>query len=141
MAPTREQIAGIKQEAKRAYTEVRDVYEQFEREIPEHFTKRCKKIALAQMRVHSGVHNRDYGEYKKGVEDFERHSLAAVRKAETTPTICAIGVGDEKAAEYGLPAPGFTLASPDAQREVLERKLVKYKGIYNELPRGYFRSA
>ena len=141
MTPTREKIAEIKQDAERAYKEVRDFYEQTEREAPEHLTKRCKKITLAQMRVYSGIHNRDYGEYKKGVDDYERHSRTAVREAETRPTVCAIWVADEKAAEYGVPAHGFTRASPDVQREVLERKLVKYKGLYNELPRGYFKSA
>ena len=141
MAPTREHIAEIKQEVERAYTEVRDFYEHIERESTEHFTKRSKKIALAQMRVHSGIYNRDYGEYKKGVDDFERHKRAGLREAGTNPTDCFIWAGDEKAAEYGLPARGFTQASLDAQRELFERKLVKYKGLYNKLPRGYFKSA
>ena len=70
MAPTRKQIAEIRQQVERAYTEVRDYYEQTERESPEHFTKRSKKVALAQMRVHSGIYNRDYGEYKKGVKEL-----------------------------------------------------------------------
>ena len=141
MAPTREKIAEIKQDAERAYKEVRDFYEQSEREAPECFTKRCKKIALAQMRVHAGVYNRDYGEYKKGVDDYERHSRTALRKAETGPTVWVTWVTEEKAAEYGLPASGVTQMSPDAQRERFERKLAKYKGLYNELPRGYFKSA
>lgn len=43
MAPTREQVARARENAQRSYQEVRDFYEQMERECPAGFSKLARK--------------------------------------------------------------------------------------------------
>ena len=106
------------------------------------------KMAKAQMRVYAGVYNRDYGEYKQGVDQYERYTRAYLRneeaalaKGERYVRFISVKEGSEKAMEYGIPSSGVTLANPDTHREMYERKVAEYKGLYNALPRGYFRSS
>lgn len=103
------------------------------------------------MRVYAGVYNRDYGEYKRGVDQYERYTCADLRNEETALAQGGryarfIAIEDNKiAVEHGIhggiPADELIQLSPDAHREMYQRKLARYKGLYNELPRGYFRSS
>lgn len=146
MTPSRDQVANIKQGAQRSFKELREFYEQAEREFPDSFPKLSRNILKAQMRVWAGVYNRDYGEYKQGVDQYERYTRTSLRREEAAleqggHVVPVIAVSGEKAEEYGVSASsGITHASPGAHRDMYERKLIMYKGLYNDLPRGYFRS-
>ena len=128
---TKQEQAFHKRLAEESYKEVREFYDMMESKCPEGFSKRYRNLTKAQLCVYAGIFNRDYAEYKKGVDQYERHTRGALRDAATTPTISIIGVSEEKAAEYGI---------GDSEK-IFAKKLAYYKSLYNKLPRGYFKSS
>ena len=137
---TKQEQAFHKRLAEESYKEVREFYDMMESKCPEGFSKRYRNLTKAQLCVYAGIFNRDYAEYKKGVDQYERHTRGALRDAATTLTIPIISVSEEKAAEYGIGPGGFAAAPPDTCEKVFAKKLAYYKSLYNKLPRGYFKS-
>ena len=81
------------------------------------------------MRVHAGVYNRDYAEYKKGVDAYEK--LSQERPTDQSLRIHVTCKDAAKLAEYE--------ASSDPLKTIFEGKLARYKAMYNQLPRDYFK--
>ena len=121
-------VALFKDRAEKSYTELRTSYEQI-KDVP-NLSKTSKKMAKAQMTVHAGIYNRDYAMYKKGVDNFEKYSARAVVEASEPNKSIPIIETDDPSRYEGRQAP---------QSVFHERKLAFYKGLYNELPRGYFK--
>ena len=88
--------------------------------------RESKKVIMAEMTVYAGIHNRDYAQYKKGVDQFEKRIKAS-----------ALYVGHNAAVGGGR---AEILDGCTDMKKLYEGKLRLFKDFYNALPRGYFRS-
>ena len=85
------------------------------------------KITKAQITVYAGVYNRDYKEYKKGVDMFAK----AVEECKKLPyDISVLRIKEEEKTQ-----------ARDSMNmcDWLDYKYTQYKNLYNILPRGYFK--
>ena len=113
--------------AKESYEELRAIYDQLPKGL---VCKVAKRQMRAQMTVHAGIYNRDYAQYKKGVDAFETHGMEVLQAS-----MPRIMVSDNLASKNG---DGSAIDESELQR-FYERKLESYKKLYTVLPRGYFK--
>ena len=89
--------------------------------------KLCYKICKAQLTIYAGIYNRDYKEYKKGVDMF----ADASKKYNELPECAAIlRIKENEAIQER-----DSMDMP----EWFNYKYNYYKNLYNILPRGYFK--
>ena len=112
-----------KQMAKESYEEIKAIYDQLPKGLA---SKAAKRQMRAQMTVYAGIYNRDYAQYKKGVDAFETRGVEVLQ--ESMPPIMFSGTSKNVSA----------VDKSDAQR-FYERKLEYYRRLYTLLPRGYFK--
>ena len=125
--PTSREIAAGKEQAKQHYDKLLEVYELHmanEVSVPKGVIKAYK----AQMSVFAGIYNRDYAQYKRGVDRYAKY-----------------GNPDRYAANSYLFSSGHDRDSEVSTNTSLAKtlyddNLALYKSLYNKLPRGYFRS-
>ena len=89
--------------------------------------KLCYKICKAQVTIYAGIYNRDYKEYKKGVDMFADASEKFNELPEVA-TILRVRENGEGEARDFMDMP-----------EWFNCKYNYYKNLYNILPRGYFK--
>ena len=89
-----------------------------------------KKQMKAQMTVYAGIYNRDYGQYKKGVDRFKKHGMANIQASHPLVTIISANKSRD-----------INCATMDREYlpDFYERHLQYYNELYNDLPRGYFK--
>ena len=92
--------------------------------------KECIKVMKAELTVYAGVHNRDYAQYKKGVDAFEKSIKAPALYSKPF-----VKVGHD-----GVMSDVMDGSDGCDHEEINGQKLLYYKDMYNVLPRGYFRS-
>ena len=127
------QLVAIKTEAKSAYDSIRMDYDEFSHH-KRAFSKETKKMMKAQMAVYAGVYNRDYAMYKKGIDTYE----ALIAIVVTAPHTQYVVLTDDMQ-KFGVNE-GVQYATSHMDMQTFMRdKLAKYKAIYNQLPRGYFK--
>ena len=126
--PTMAHVARWQLVAEQKYKYLRESYEEMVKmrvTVP-NLEKTSLKMAKAQMTIYAGIYNRDYAQYKKGVEKFETYALRSTLLKDTV----ARRVMEDRT-EEGKAAMG--------NNEWMNHKLAYYKNLYNELPRRYFK--
>ena len=71
--------------AEQKYKYLRESYEEMVKmrvTVP-NLEKTSLKMAKAQMTIYAGIYNRDYAQYKKGVEKFETYALRTTLLKDT----------------------------------------------------------
>jgi len=118
-----------KRNAEQSYKFLREAYEKIKEDslTTPGIDKTGLKIAKAQMTIYAGIYNRDYAEYKKGVDKFEKYAL----KQSTLKNIglCIRTMENTNEADKAAMT----------QTEWLDHKLEYYKNLYNVLPKRYFK--
>ena len=111
--------------AEQKYKYLRERYEEVRVTDPT-VVKTSVKMTKAQMTIYAGIYNRDYAQYKKGVDKFEKCALRLMNlKYNMSERVM------EDRTEEGKAAMG--------DNEWMNHKLAFYKNLYNELPRRYFK--
>ena len=119
-------ILQVKMFAKNSYEYLIKGYE----ETKDINKKQSRKIMKAQITIWAGIYNRDYKEYRKGVDAFKQ----LTEEVKTNHDKNAINIYMNKGmdGEYTC-GKGFT-------DEWIDKKQEFYKNLYNELPKGYFKN-
>jgi len=101
------------------YNETKDIYNE---------KKLSYELLKAQVTVYSGVYNRDYKEYKKGVEKFA-DVMKKLKELPKNVTHIRIKENEETQERDYM-----------NMSDWCDYKYNHYKNLYNILPRGYFKS-
>ena len=133
--PSKKEVAAIRDQAKASYEALLlqhdELMQNREGVLEWEGIKRSSKQCKAQMSVYAGIYNRNYALHHKGVQAFEKMALAYLA-GTFRPDKVLIGTEDPA----NVPA-RRSIADPVA--DFYQRKLDLYKGLYNQLPRGYFK--
>ena len=116
-----------KMEAKKSYDYLLKVHNET-KDIKCNNEKLCYKICKAQLTIYAGIYNRDYKEYKKGVDMF----ADVIEKYNELPDVATI----LRVRENGEGESRDNMDMP----EWFNYKYNYYKNLYNILPRGYFKN-
>ena len=118
-------ILKFKMFAKNSYDYLTKTYE----EVKDGNDKKSRKITKAQITIWAGIYNRDYKEYKKGVDTFKQ--LTDEEKINQDKNVRNIFIQNGEECDYECDKV-FTYEWFDKKQEL-------YKNLYNDLPRGYFK--
>ena len=91
-------------------------------------------IAKAQITIWAGIYNRDYKEYRKGVDTFKQ--LTDEEKTKQGKNTLNLKM---RAATEGSDEIEFISYDNSTVCNWFDDKHEYYKNLYNELPRGYFK--
>ena len=116
-----------KMEAKKSYDYLLKVHNET-KDIKCNNEKLCYKICKAQVTIYAGIYNRDYKEYKKGVDMFADASEEYNELPHGFHTWLRIKENENKQERDSMDMP-----------EWFNYKYNHYKNLYNILPRGYFK--
>jgi hypothetical protein len=118
-------ILKFKMFAKDSYDYLTKTYE----EVKDGNDKKSRKITKAQITIWAGIYNRDYKEYRKGVDTFKQ--LTDEEKINQDKNVRNIFIQNGEECDYECDKV-FTYEWFDKKQEL-------YKNLYNDLPRGYFK--
>ena len=118
-------ILKFKMFAKNSYDYLTKTYE----EVKDGNDKKSRKITKAQITIWAGIYNRDYKEYRKGVDTFKQ--LTDEEKINQDKNVRNIFIQNGEECDYECDKV-FTYEWFDKKQEL-------YKNLYNDLPRGYFK--
>tara|TARA_B110000285_G_scaffold61080_1_gene70227 strand:- start:550 stop:897 length:348 start_codon:yes stop_codon:yes gene_type:complete len=111
--------------AKKSYDYLTKTYE----EVKVINDKKGRKITKAQITIWAGIYNRDYKEYRKGVDAFKQLTDEAKTYLPKNVINIYIENGNDNNEE----------CDKDYTIEWFDKKQEFYKNLYNDLPRGYFK--
>jgi len=118
-------ILKFKMFAKNSYDYLTKTYE----ELKDVNNKNSRKITKAQITIWAGIYNRDYKEYRKGVDAFKQLTDEQKTKQDKNTINVCIKKGDHDTEEW----------DKDYTMDWFDKKQEFYKNLYNDLPRGYFK--
>ena len=118
-------ILKFKMFAKNSYDYLTKTYE----EVKDGNDKKSRKITKAQITIWAGIYNRDYKEYRKGVDAFKQ--LTDEEKTNQDKNVINIYMrkGEDDTEEW----------DKDYTMDWFDKKQEFYKNLYNDLPKGYFK--
>jgi len=111
--------------AKNSYDYLTKTYE----EIKDVNEKKSRKIMKAQITIWAGIYNRDYKEYRKGVDAFKQLTDEQKTKQDKNAINVYMRKGEDDTEEW----------DKDYTMDWFDKKQEFYKNLYNDLPRGYFK--
>ena len=112
--------------AEQKYKYLREGYEALVSAAIPNLEKTSLKVAKAQMTIYAGIYNRDYAQYKKGVDKFEKYALRSMNLKGTVA--CRTMEDVTEVAKAAM-----------SEKEWIDHKIAFYKNLYNELPKRYFK--
>ena len=118
-------ILKFKMFAKKSYDYLTKTYE----EIKDLNDKRSRKICKAQITIWAGIYNRDYKEYRKGVDAFKQLTDEEKTNQDKNAVNIYMRKGEDDTEEWDKE---YTMDWFDKKQEF-------YKNLYNDLPKGYFK--
>jgi hypothetical protein len=118
-------ILKFKMFAKNSYDYLTETYE----EIKDLNDKRSRKIMKAQITIWAGIYNRDYKEYRKGVDAFKQLTDEEKTNQDKNAINIYMKKGEDDTEEWDKE---YTMDWFDKKQEF-------YKNLYNDLPKGYFK--
>ncbi len=118
-------ILKFKMFAKNSYDYLTKTYE----EVKDVNDKKSRKIMKAQITIWAGIYNRDYKEYRKGVDAFKQ----LTDEEKTNQDKNAINIYMRKGEECKYECDN------DYTVDWFDKKQEFYKNLYNDLPKGYFK--
>ena len=118
-------ILKFKMFAKNSYDYLTKTYE----EIKDVNEKKSRKIMKAQITIWAGIYNRDYKEYRKGVDAFKQLTDEQKTKQDKNAINVYMRKGEDDTEEW----------DKDYTMDWFDKKQEFYKNLYNDLPRGYFK--
>jgi len=118
-------ILKFKMFAKNSYDYLTKTYE----EIKDVNEKKSRKIMKAQITIWAGIYNRDYKEYRKGVDAFKQLTDEEKTNQDKNAINVYMRKGEDDTEEW----------DKDYTMDWFDKKQEFYKNLYNDLPRGYFK--
>jgi hypothetical protein len=118
-------ILKFKMFAKNSYDYLTKTYE----EVKDGNDKKSRKITKAQITIWAGIYNRDYKEYKKGVDTFKQLTDEEKINQDKNTRNIFIQNGEERE----------IVCDNEFTFDWFDKKQELYKKLYNDLPRGYFK--
>jgi hypothetical protein len=118
-------ILKFKMFAKDSYDYLTKTYE----EVKDGNDKKSRKITKAQITIWAGIYNRDYKEYKKGVDTFKQ--LTDEEKINQDKNTRNIFIQNGEECEI--------VCDNEFTFDWFDKKQELYKKLYNDLPKGYFK--
>ena len=118
-------ILKFKMFAKNSYDYLTKTYE----ELKDVNNKNSRKITKAQITIWAGIYNRDYKEYRKGVDAFKQLTDEQKTKQDENAINIYMKKGEDDTEEW----------DKDYTMDWFDKKQEFYKNLYNDLPRGYFK--
>jgi len=116
-----------KMEAKKSYDYLLSIHNET-KDIQCSEKKLSYELLKAQITIYAGVYNRDYKEYKKGVEKF----ADVMKKIKELPkNVTYLRIKENEAIQK---------RDYMNMSDWCDYKYNNYKNLYNILPRGYFKS-
>tara|TARA_R110000772_G_scaffold21086_1_gene58289 strand:- start:564 stop:914 length:351 start_codon:yes stop_codon:yes gene_type:complete len=112
--------------AKNSYDYLTETYEEIT-DVKD--DKKSRKITKAQITIWAGIYNRDYKEYRKGVDAFKQ--LTDEAKTYQDKNVINVFIRKGEDCDYEC--------DKDYTVDWFDKKQEFYKNLYNDLPRGYFK--
>tara|TARA_R110000782_G_scaffold170566_3_gene262315 strand:- start:187 stop:621 length:435 start_codon:yes stop_codon:yes gene_type:complete len=98
--------------------------------------KESKIMARAQIKIYAGIYNRDYGEFRKGLDKYKLY-LNKSKEGELVRITYEDVVTEANNTEANDTEAHYTQVS-DIDADYINEKIRRYETLYEKLPRNYF---